>query len=286
MISDVKKCSKCKEIKNISEFYKCISNKDGYRYQCIICTKQSYIYNKDSISKRAKEYYKNNKDIIIEKSKKYYKNNKISVSKTAKTRRKNNSVIIKKQKRLYYSTNKDIINKKSKIYRTSFASYETYAHQLTVEEEPRLADDGMSLEARCKYCGKYFKPTNTQVQGRTKALNVENRGELHLYCSDDCRSNCDIYGQHINPKGYKINKYSREVQPALRKLVLERDNWICQKCDSSKELHCHHFEGIEINPIESADIDNCVTLCKKCHKEVHKQDYCNMKREKCISVIK
>lgn len=51
-------------------------------------------------------------------------------------------------------------------------------------------------------------------------------------------------------------------------------------------LHCHHFEGIEINPIESADIDQCITLCKKCHIWDHKnpcpiKDY---KRKPCKNV--
>lgn len=53
-------------------------------------------------------------------------------------------------------------------------------------------------------------------------------------------------------------------------MVLERDSWTCQKCNKvDVELHCHHFEGIMINPIESADIDMCITLCVRCHKEAH-----------------
>ena len=81
--------------------------------------------------------------------------------------------------------------------------------------------------------------------------------------------------------GFKTDT-SREVQPHLRKLVLERDDWTCQKCgNGDKELHCHHMTGIEINPIESADMDNCITFCVDCHHEVHRLSYCNMRREKC-----
>jgi 5-methylcytosine-specific restriction endonuclease McrA len=68
------------------------------------------------------------------------------------------------------------------------------------------------------------------------------------------------------------------VQPELRKLVLKRDDYTCQKCNATNtELHCHHYEGIEVNPIESADIDQCITLCKKCHNEVHRKDKCGIK---------
>jgi len=75
---------------------------------------------------------------------------------------------------------------------------------------------------------------------------------------------------------------SREVQPALRKLVLERDDWTCQKCDSQENgLHCHHIDPVINNPIESSDIDNCITLCKSCHKEIHKLPNCQYTNLRC-----
>jgi len=48
------------------------------------------------------------------------------------------------------------------------------------------------------------------------------------------------------------------------------------------QIHCHHITGVKQNPIESADIDNCITLCKNCHKEVHQQDGCKYYELKCI----
>jgi 5-methylcytosine-specific restriction endonuclease McrA len=50
-------------------------------------------------------------------------------------------------------------------------------------------------------------------------------------------------------------------------MVFERDNYKCVKCGEEKPLHCHHIDPVKGNPIESADIDNCITLCKKCHKK-------------------
>lgn len=64
------------------------------------------------------------------------------------------------------------------------------------------------------------------------------------------------------------------MQPELRQMVFERDNWICWKCGTTESLHCHHKEGIRWEPLQSADMDMCITLCKKCHKEVHKKDGC------------
>ena len=57
-------------------------------------------------------------------------------------------------------------------------------------------------------------------------------------------------------------------------MVFERDNWTCQKCGDTKSLHCHHIEGIRWEPLESCDIDKCITYCKKCHKQVHKKKGC------------
>jgi len=35
------------------------------------------------------------------------------------------------------------------------------------------------------------------------------------------------------------------------------------------------------NPLESADLDNCVTLCKNCHKEVHGKEGCKYNELRC-----
>jgi hypothetical protein len=47
------------------------------------------------------------------------------------------------------------------------------------------------------------------------------------------------------------------------------------------QLHCHHIEGVEKNPIESADLDNTITLCKKCHKWAHTQEGCRYFELRC-----
>ena len=99
-----------------------------------------------------------------------------------------------------------------------------------------------------------------------------------MYCSDGCKIACSIFRQVLYPKGFKKTT-SREVQPELRQLVLERDDYTCQYGDcgltvNDSEIHCHHIEGINQNPIESADMNICISLCKKHHKYVHTQEGC------------
>ncbi len=145
----------------------------------------------------------------------------------------------------------------------------------------RWADDKNVLEVKCMYCGRWHQPTYKSVRAKIQCINGKGKGEQNLYCSDNCKKSCPTYGQQKHPKGFKQGT-SREVQPSLRKLVLKRDNYQCVKCGSiDRQLHCHHLTGVVINPIESADVDNCVTLCYDCHKATHKEKGCRYNDLKC-----
>ena len=97
----MKKCTKCKVDKEITEFSKDKRRKDGLYSSCKLCNKEYhkehnkeyykknkdkikeyYKKNKDKINENKKEYdkeyYKENKDKIIERQKEYIKNRKLS----------------------------------------------------------------------------------------------------------------------------------------------------------------------------------------------------------------
>jgi hypothetical protein len=155
--------------------------------------------------------------------------------------------------------------------------YETYAPQLEWCEEVRRNEDNADiLEVKCTYCGRWFIPTISNTNNRLQVLKGSDKynGEHHFYCSEQCKSECPIYHVHKYPKGSK-HVTSREVQPELRQMVLAKDGYKCRRCGATdKPLHCHHIYPVSIDPIESADIDNCMTLCVDCHKEVHQKDGC------------
>lgn len=143
-----------------------------------------------------------------------------------------------------------------------------------IEEIRRDPINTAVLQIRCTYCGKWFAPTVRQADHRASYLRGRmNKGEGRFYCSDSCKLACPIWGQIKYPRGYAPSS-SREVQPELRKLVFKRDDYTCQKCGSTEHLHCHHIDPVVFNPVESADIDNCITLCANCHGEAHKQSGC------------
>jgi 5-methylcytosine-specific restriction endonuclease McrA len=180
---------------------------------------------------------------------------------------------------------------KGGYYIKNIPAYDTYAHKISFcEEVKRNKQDQNILEVKCAYCGKWYVPTRIAVHSRAQAMNGEmsSGSEHRFYCSDNCKQECPIFHKIKYPKGFKPAT-SREVQPQLRQLVFERDNYTCQKCDKTQDeletgLHCHHLTGVEINPIESADVDNCIALCKNCHIEIHKLPGCgynDFKRKKC-----
>lgn len=174
-------------------------------------------------------------------------------------------------------------NWKGGVTKKNIPLFNTFAPKLSwCEATRRDPEDNNILQVKCTYCGKWYMPTLDSVRGRIKSANGKMRGDSRLYCSNECKKLCPIY-RRVKYSGEEkhVNYPSREVQAQLRQMVFERDNWTCIKCNNTKALHCHHKEGIYWEPLESADINMCVTLCKDCHKEVHKQDGCEYKDFQC-----
>ncbi len=51
--------------------------------------------------------------------------------------------------------------------------------------------------------------------------------------------------------------------------VMERDNWLCQNCGTTKHLDAAHIIGKNVNPALRHDVHNGVTLCRACHQFYH-----------------
>jgi 5-methylcytosine-specific restriction endonuclease McrA len=173
------------------------------------------------------------------------------------------------------------------------ALFKTYASRINKYETCVENEDGY-LEVQCTYCGKLFIPSLDSIRNRINAIDSKNKGECRLYCSTSCKKECPIYRKSpeqlmkqdaIRAGLIQPDDYNREVQPELRKLVLARDNYTCQICGSTESLHCHHYVGVWQDQLESADMDNCVTLCRNCHiYKAHSQSGCSyydMRRKAC-----
>ena len=158
----------------------------------------------------------------------------------------------------------------SYVIKNNIALYDTYVSQLEwIEDTRRDPENNDLLQVRCTKCDNWFTPNRRDVNHRIQRLKNGTNGS-RFYCSNECKNNCSIFNRTKYQKGFTKNIVnSRELQPELKELVFQRDGYECQRCGNDTDLHCHHFEGIEQNPIESADIDNCITLCKDCHELAH-----------------
>jgi macrodomain Ter protein organizer (MatP/YcbG family) len=72
-------CSKCKEEKDVCDFYNNKSNLDGKRPECKVCTnKQSTLYNqknKEKVKSIKQKYVDNNKDKVKKSKKDWFNKN-------------------------------------------------------------------------------------------------------------------------------------------------------------------------------------------------------------------
>jgi len=85
----MKECTKCNKIKDLSEYSKNSSYKDGLQYKCKLCCKQYYQKNKDLLKERSKLYKEKNKEYCLEWQRKYYQENKELINKKNKEYRRN-----------------------------------------------------------------------------------------------------------------------------------------------------------------------------------------------------
>ena len=56
-----------------------------------------------------------------------------------------------------------------------------------------------------------------------------------------------------------------------RKEVLKRDNNKCIMCNSNVGLEAHHIKEFSKYVNLRSNVDNGITLCNKCHKNLHRK---------------
>ena len=68
-------------------------------------------------------------------------------------------------------------------------------------------------------------------------------------------------------------QYEAEISQ-WRRRVFARDNYTCQQCGikprASGQLNAHHIKSWKDYPNLRFEVSNGRTLCRKCHKEIHR----------------
>jgi hypothetical protein len=72
----------------------------------------------------------------------------------------------------------------------------------------------------------------------------------------------------VTPERQKL--YVSEKWKEIIKTIFRRDNYRCAVCGgTSRNLHAHHIKTWADYPENRLDIDNLITVCKKCHHWIH-----------------
>jgi endogenous inhibitor of DNA gyrase (YacG/DUF329 family) len=127
----------------------------------------------------------------------------------------------------------------------------------------------------CLRCGKIFSVGN----------NIKSK--VRTFCSRECsyaykvgeKSNTYKDGKSLERErgrdSYELSKWRKEV--------FKRDNYLCKKCGKEGYLHAHHIKHYADNTELRFDINNGITLCEKCHGEIHNRNFANKRVKSCIS---
>lgn len=122
-------------------------------------------------------------------------------------------------------------------------------------------------EKQCQGCGELF---------RHEPKKPITSFSLQKFCTRQC---ADLYGSrlrgqdHPNFKGElarKRNRGSNHSRWATK--VLQHDGYQCMRCGVSGEvatLQAHHIFPFELFPEKRAEVSNGITLCSRCHWDVH-----------------
>jgi hypothetical protein len=146
-----------------------------------------------------------------------------------------------------------------------FCSQKCYWESIRGKEKK---ENGGKIKIICSYCGKEF-------------LSWPNGSNRRKYCSLQCYWK-DRKGKFVKEKSghWKggitlINQVIRnsEKHKEWANKVYRRDNWQCQLCGikcQKNNIAAHHLKEFSQYPELRFDVDNGITLCKRCHAKIHK----------------
>jgi hypothetical protein len=203
----MKTCSKCKIEKDLSDFYKKKSSKDGHRSECKECD-----YHSTKIHKQ--NYYNKNKDILksnLDKDKfKLYMDDY----------RKSNKESIRETNKIYRENNKENLNSHRKEYRKNkFLCDPIYKLQHNIRSNISNSFKGYSKNSKTQeILGCEFSVFKKYIEDQFKEnMSWENFGEWHL----DHKT--PISWAETEERVYELNHYTN-FQPLWAKDNLIKGN--------------------------------------------------------------
>jgi hypothetical protein len=280
-----KKCTKCGEERELSEFYKAKRGLHGTRADCKYCIQEERRIN--VLKAKPLPMYQTHKVCYGCKECKPvedfgFKNSMCRPCERDRSRTR------KQEYKEYVAKNKDVLSKKAKeynkrnskklladakIYRNKLAMFKPFGSQLLPSDNP--TDVKGKLFVSCKKCGKSFRPTNMQCQNRIGASKTIKQGDKNFYCSDNCRNTCDIFKVKSVPKSRRTKAQNdrlcqRPVKQALLDLQCDEVGYhYCEICGDIIRVDLHHTQQLAEGGNEVNNAAGMMLECPRCHVKVH-----------------
>lgn len=154
---------------------------------------------------------------------------------------------------------------------TKYCSFKCYGNSKVGIPNLHNRHKGNIVTFNCEECGK----------AKTVRLAFYKKARHH-FCSVGC-SNVYLgriqsgkahwnWKGGITPKNHRLRNTPRYKK--WRNAVYKKDNWTCRKCDTkckSKTIVAHHVKSFEEYQKLRYSVKNGLTLCRGCHKKVHKE---------------
>ncbi len=163
----------------------------------------------------------------------------------------------------YYLKNKEKIKKQSSQWKKDNKDRVNQCERLR-----RLKNPQKEIDRHRKYNKTHKKEAHEYYIKNEKSI----KAKMHKYQKDnpDIILKANINQMKKFGKIFNIDSiiYKRALSLWSR-TVKKLDNNMCKNCSSKKKLNAHHLIPKALYVGKSLDLDNGITLCEKCHSDIH-----------------
>lgn len=249
-----KRCSKCKEVRQTTNFGKLKKSKDGFRYECIQCRSDYYKSNEEGIREKGKKYYEDNREKVLESTKRYKEDHQEWYRTYNKKYYTDNKDCIQQRVNNYHIKNRESILPKLKIYRINNKNkINELKKKFYIKNKEKI-----NKEAR-----KYYANNKERIT-ESRKIYYENNKEKFIEGRKKYRlrnpGSSTIYKQVRKAREKKLKHTLKSVQ--WEKIKKDFD-YKCSYCGKAAVLEQEHF--LALSKGGEYAVSNIIPACKPCN---------------------
>ena len=177
-----------------------------------------------------------------------------------------------------YKQNRILICKRQKKYRdTHKKQKKEYDRKYFLKNREKILIYKQKNKERSKHNSlKRYEKNKSKIKKHDAERYKKNKEKNNKYSIMWAKKNPEkmhiIQLRYLQKISDVLDMSSYEYKWALlswSKTVKKLDNHMCKLCDSKENLNSHHLYPKSEFPKLSLEVDNGITLCKKCHIEIH-----------------